>query len=115
YATSLGTSVHGVVNNAAIYATINRSAFEDIDPNEWDKVMAVNLKGPWMVTRAFSPYLTAGSRVINLASATVYSGSEQWAHYVASKAGVIGLAPELSKELAHREINVNTISPGFKI
>lgn len=115
YAQSLVASIHGVINNAAIYATINRSTFEDIDPNEWDKVMAVNLKGPWMVTRAFSPYLTAGSRVINLASATVYSGSEQWAHYVASKAGVIGLSRVLAKELGHREINVNTIAPGFTL
>ena len=115
FAQSLDTTIHGVVNNAAIYATINRSAFEDIDPNEWDKVMAVNLKGPWMVTRAFSRYLSAGSRVINLASATVYSGSEQWAHYVASKAGVIGLTRVLAKELGHREINVNTIAPGFTL
>ena len=115
YTQSLGTTVHAVVNNAAIYATINRSAFEDIDPDEWDKVIGVNLKGPWMVTRAFSPYLAAGSRVINLASATVYSGSEQWAHYVASKAGVIGLSRVLAKELGHREINVNTIAPGFTL
>ena len=115
YAQSLGTTVHAIVNNAAIYATINRSSFEDIDPAEWDKVMAVNLKGPWMITRAFSPYLSAGSKVINLASATVYSGSEQWAHYVASKAGVIGLTRVLAKELGHRDINVNTIAPGFTL
>lgn len=115
YAESLGTTVHAVVNNAAIYATINRSSFEDIDPEEWDKVINVNLKGPWMVTRAFSPYLSAGARVINLASATVYSGSEQWAHYVASKSGVIGLSRVLAKELGHREINVNTIAPGFTL
>ena len=115
YAQSLGTTVHAVVNNAAIYATINRSSFEDIDPDEWDKVLGVNLKGPWMVTRAFSPYLTAGAKVINLASATVYSGSEQWAHYVASKAGVIGLTRVLAKELGHRDINVNTIAPGFTL
>src|SRR5699024_5463951 len=62
FATSLEATVHAVVNNAAIYAAINRSAFEDIHPNEGDKVMAGNLKGPWMVTRAFSPYLTAGAR-----------------------------------------------------
>lgn len=115
FAQSLGATVHAVVNNAAIYATINRSAFEDIDPDEWDKVINVNLKGPWMVTRAFSPYLSAGARVINLASATVYSGSEQWAHYVASKSGVIGLSRVLAKELGHREINVNTIAPGFTL
>ena len=77
--------------------------------------MGVNLKGPWMVTRAASPFLAAGSRVINLASATVYSGSEQWAHYVASKGGVIALSRVMAKELGRREITVNTIAPGFTL
>lgn len=104
-----------LINNAAIYATVTRSLFEDIDPGEWDKVMGVNLKGPWMATRAVSPYLGSGSRVINLASATVYSGSEQWAHYVASKGGVIALSRVMAKELGRREITVNTIAPGFTL
>ncbi|QWT24463.1 SDR family oxidoreductase [Subtercola sp. PAMC28395] len=104
-----------VVNNAAIYATIIRSPFEDIDVDEWDAVMAVNLKGPWLVTRACSPYLGAGSAVINLSSATVMSGSAQWAHYVASKGGVIALTRVLAKELGAREITVNAIAPGFTL
>lgn len=110
-----GGSIEVLINNAAIYATVTRSKFEDIDPEEWDQVMNVNLKGPWMVTRAISPHLSAGSRIINLASATVYSGSEQWAHYVASKGGVIALTRVLAKELGHREISVNTIAPGFTL
>lgn len=115
YAAQLGGTVHAIINNAAVYATITRSPFEQIDPTEWDKVMNVNLKGPWMVVRAFSPHLEAGARVINLASATVYSGSEQWAHYVASKAGVVGLTRVLAKELGRRDITVNTIAPGFTL
>jgi NAD(P)-dependent dehydrogenase (short-subunit alcohol dehydrogenase family) len=110
-----GGRIDVLINNAAIYATVTRSLFEDIDPGEWDKVMGVNLKGPWMVTRAVSPYLGSGSRVINLASATVYSGSEQWAHYVASKGGVIALSRVMAKELGRREITVNTIAPGFTL
>src|SRR5450830_355173 len=78
-------SIDVVVNNAAVYAGVTRSPFEDIDPAEWDLVMNVNLKGPWLVTRAASPYLREGGRVINLSSATIFSGSEQWLHYVASK------------------------------
>lgn len=104
-----------VVNNAAVYAAVTRSPLEDIDPAEWDLVMNVNLKGPWLVTRACSPYLVDGSRVINLASATVYSGSEQWAHYVASKGGVIALTRVMAKELGRRGITVNTIAPGFTL
>lgn len=110
-----GGSIAVLINNAAIYATVTRTPFEEIDPDEWDQVMNVNLKGPWMVSRAVSPFLGAGSRVINLASATVYSGSEQWAHYVASKGGVIALTRVMAKELGRREITVNTIAPGFTL
>lgn len=110
-----GGTVDAVVNNAAIYATVTRSPLEEIDPAEWDAVMAVNLKGPWLVTRAFSPYLQDGARVINMASATVYSGSEQWMHYVASKSGVIGMTRVMAKELGRRGITVNAIAPGFTL
>ena len=104
-----------VVNNAAIYATVNRSPLEEIDPAEWDRVMAVNLKGPWLVVRACSPFLPDGGRVVNLSSATVYSGSENWLHYVASKGGVIALTRVMAKELGRRSITVNAIAPGFTL
>ncbi|UVI37341.1 SDR family NAD(P)-dependent oxidoreductase [Brevibacterium spongiae] len=110
-----GGSIDVVINNAAIYAGITRSPFEDIGDDEWDLVMGVNLKGPWQVTRAASPYLPAGGRIVNLSSATVMSGSAQWAHYVASKGGVIALTRVLAKELGTREITVNAIAPGFTL
>src|SRR5690606_8911067 len=101
-----GGSIAVLINNAAIYATVTRTPVEEINPDEWDKVMNVNLKGPWMVSRAVSPFPGAGSRVINMASATVYSGSEQWVHYVASKGGVIALSRVMAKELGRRELTV---------
>ncbi|MER6109627.1 SDR family NAD(P)-dependent oxidoreductase [Streptomyces hirsutus] len=104
-----------LVNNAAVYGTVTRSPLEDIDPAEWDLVMAVNLKGPWLMTRAASPHLPEGGRVVNLSSATVYSGSENWAHYVASKGGVIALTRVMAKELGRRSITVNAIAPGFTL
>ena len=104
-----------LVNNAAMYGNVTRAPMEEIDPAEWDAVMAVNLKGPWLMTRACSPYLPAGGRVLNLSSATVYSGSENWAHYVASKGGVIALTRVMAKELGRREIIVNAIAPGFTL
>jgi len=107
--------IDAVVNNAAVYATVTRAPLEEIDPGEWDRVMAVNLKGPWLVVRACSPYLPEGARVVNLSSATVYSGSEQWAHYVASKGGVIALTRVMAKELGRRSITVNAIAPGFTL
>lgn len=110
-----GGSIHAVVNNAGLYAGITRAPIEQIDPDEWDRVMAVNAKGPWLMTRAASPYLLDGSRIINVASATVYSGSEQWAHYVSSKGAVIALTRVMAKELGRRGIGVNVIAPGFTL
>ncbi|MEU3653344.1 SDR family oxidoreductase [Streptomyces sp. NPDC032161] len=110
-----GGAIDVLVNNAAVYGTVTRSPLERIDPAEWDLVMAVNLKGPWLMTRAVSPHLPEGGRVVNLSSATVYSGSENWAHYVASKGGVIALTRVMAKELGRRSITVNAIAPGFTL
>jgi NAD(P)-dependent dehydrogenase (short-subunit alcohol dehydrogenase family) len=110
-----GGVIDVLVNNAAIYATITRSPLEEIDPAEWDRVMAVNLKGPWMCVRACSVFLPEGGRVVNLSSATVYSGSEHWLHYVASKGGVIAMTRVMAKELGRRSITVNAIAPGFTL
>ena len=110
-----GEQIDVVINNAAIYATITRAPFTELDVDEWDRVMAVNLKGPWLVTRACSRFLPDGGKVINLSSATVMSGSAHWAHYVASKGGVIALTRVLAKELGDRNITVNAIAPGFTL
>lgn len=110
-----GGRIDVVLNNAAVYAGITRSPLEDIDPDEWDRVMAVNLKGPWLVVRACSPHLPEGGRVINLSSATIYSGSENWLHYVASKGGVVSLTRVMAKELGRRGITANVIAPGFTL
>lgn len=110
-----GGSVDVLVNNAAIYATVTRSPLEEIDEAEWDLVMGVNLKGPWQVVRAVSPHLADGARIVNLSSATVLSGSAQWAHYVASKGGVIALTRVMAKELGVRGITVNAVAPGFTL
>jgi len=110
-----GGTIDVLVNNAAIYGTVTRSPLEEIDPAEWDLVLGVNLKGPWLCVRACSRYLPEGGRVINLSSATVYSGSENWLHYVASKGGVIALTRVMAKELGRRAITVNAIAPGFTL
>jgi NAD(P)-dependent dehydrogenase (short-subunit alcohol dehydrogenase family) len=105
-----------LVNNAAIYATLERSSFTDIDPEEWDRVMAVNVKGAWLCSASVYPRMSQpGGRIINIASATVFSGSPLWMHYVASKAAVIGLTRVMAREVGAAGVTVNAIAPGFTL
>ncbi|MDA8038667.1 MAG: SDR family oxidoreductase [Actinomycetota bacterium] len=107
----------GLVNNAGLYDGLSRRPFHEIDPDEWDRVMAVNVKGTWLATRASFQHLRSrpGAKVVNVASATFFSGSPLWAHYVASKGAVIGLTRVLAREMGEHGICVNAIAPGFTL
>lgn len=105
-----------LINNAAIYATLTRTPFPEIDPAEWDRVMAVNVKGTWLCSSSVLEQMTQpGGRIINIASATVFSGSPLWMHYVASKSAVIGMSRVMAREVGTRGITVNVIAPGFTL
>lgn len=103
-----------LVNNAAMYGGLERRNFEDIDETVWDRVMSVNVKGVWQMCRAFSPALRASKgAIVNIASATVFSGSPKWMHYVASKGAVISMSRTMAKEMGPDGVRVNVIAPGF--
>ncbi|MEY2945710.1 MAG: hypothetical protein RL243_462 [Actinomycetota bacterium] len=105
-----------LVNNAAIYATLKRAKFTEIDPDEWDRVMNVNVKGAWLCSASVFPKMTQpGGRIVNIASATVFSGSPLWMHYVASKSAVIGMTRVMAKEVGAAGVTVNAIAPGFTL
>lgn len=106
-----------LVNNAALYGTLNRANFEALEEDEWDHVLSVNVKGVWQMTRAASDLLkTSGSgSIINIASATVFSGSPQWMHYVASKGAVISMTRVMARELGNHNVRANVIAPGFTL
>lgn len=103
-----------LINNAAIYATLERSDFWDIDPDEWDKVMAVNVKGPWLASSACYKHMDGGS-IINIASATFFSGSPLWMHYVTSKGALVGMTRVMAREAGAKNVTVNAIAPGFTL
>ncbi len=108
--------IDALVNNAGLYGSIGRRPFFEITPQEWDAVMAVNLKGPWLCARAAFPHMRdAGGSIVNISSATFYSGSPLWAHYVASKGGLVGLTRALAREAGDYGIRVNAIAPGFTL
>jgi NAD(P)-dependent dehydrogenase (short-subunit alcohol dehydrogenase family) len=104
-----------LINNAAIYDGIKRKPFYEIDPDEWDLVMMVNVKGAFLAARAVFPYMKAQGygKIVNLSSEVFYTGSNGFAHYVASKGGIIGLTRALAVELGPHNICINCVAPGF--
>ncbi|MCC7371227.1 MAG: SDR family oxidoreductase [Chloroflexi bacterium] len=106
----------GLVNNAAVFATIpiSRVGFEEIDETEWDLVMSVNVKGVWNCCRALAPALRArgGGSIVNICSASILHAGGGRMHYVASKAAVFGISRTLARELGGDNIRVNSLAPG---
>ena len=101
-----------LVNNAAI---VPFTAWDDIDFAEWRRIMAVNLDGVFLASRAASDAMRKNDygRIVNIASNTVVAGTPNMAAYVAAKGGVFGFTRALATELGKYGITVNTVSPGL--
>jgi NAD(P)-dependent dehydrogenase (short-subunit alcohol dehydrogenase family) len=107
--------VDGLVNNAAVATGIGGKTFEEIDVETWDRVMTVNVRGTWLVVRAFADLLrrSAGGRIVNLASDTALWGAPRLLHYVSSKGAIIAMTRSLARELGDDAITVNAVAPGL--
>lgn len=105
-----------LVNNAAMFSTVpmSRSVFDSIDPDEWDRMMNVNLKGTWLACRAVTPTMRQQGygKIINISSGTAFKGMATRIHYVTSKAGILGFTKVLARELGADGITVNCVAPG---
>jgi 3-oxoacyl-[acyl-carrier protein] reductase len=106
-----------LVNNAALYSAIKKKPFMEIDEEEWDRVMAVNVKGLFLCMQAVYPAMKrqGKGKIINISSGTALGGTPFYLHYVTSKAGVIGFTRALARELGGDNICVNAITPGLTI
>lgn len=108
-------AIHGLVNNAAIATNVGGKTFDEIDIELWDRVMRVNVRGTWLMTRALAPLFAEGGhgRIVNLASDTALWGAPRLLAYVASKGAVISMTRSLARELGPRGIGVTAVAPGI--
>ena len=103
-----------LVNNAAIFSTLEIRPFEQIPLAEWENVLKVNVTGPFLCARAVLPAMRRAKwgRIVNMASGAVALGRPNYLHYIASKAALIGMSRSMGRELGPDGITVNAILPG---
>lgn len=102
-----------LINNAALYGSLNFVPFDRLDEDEWDNTMSVNVKGVWQCSKAVLPAMKqqmSGS-IVNISSLAATYGMPNGLHYTASKAAVIGATRGMARELGRYNIRVNAVAP----
>ena len=110
-------SIDILVNNAALFAELRQKSFLEINDAEWDRVMKVNVRGPFTLAKAVVPKMkkSAYGRIINISSGTVFKGTPMFLHYVSSKGAQIAFTRALSREVGQFGITVNCLAPGLTL
>jgi len=104
-----------LVNNAAFFKAVTRGPFEDISVDEWDLTMAVNVRGPWLCSRAVLPAMKQQEygRIVNISSNVVWKGVPGFLHYTTSKSALVGFTRAMAREVGEYGITVNNVAPDF--
>lgn len=104
-----------LVNNAAYFSAMPLHPAHELPVEIWDKVMAVNARGPFLTAKHAAPHMMKAGygKIINVSSGTAYKGLPGMAAYVASKAAILGLTRTLAREFGPHGINVNSLAPGL--
>jgi NAD(P)-dependent dehydrogenase (short-subunit alcohol dehydrogenase family) len=105
--------IHGLVANAGWANNVGGKTYDEITPEDWDRMMAINVRGTWLTVRAIGPRMREGGAIVLLSSDTIYWGAPRLLHYVASKSALVGMTRSLARELAPRMIRVNCLLPGL--
>ncbi|MGO2110808.1 MAG: SDR family NAD(P)-dependent oxidoreductase [Pseudoclavibacter sp.] len=108
-------SIHGLVNNAAMFSTLRPRPFEEIPWEEFDRVMQVNVRGTFEFIKAVTPTMRAEGygKIVNVGSSTFFKGTPNLTHYVASKGAVTAMTRTLARELGPDGIRINCLAPGL--
>lgn len=106
-----------LINNAAYFMTVWKGPFWEMSVEEFDKAMAVNVRGSWLCAKAAAPHMQKQKRgkIINISSNVALTGNPNYIHYVTSKGAIIAMTRAMARELGDWNICVNTVSPGFVV
>ena len=107
--------IDGLINNAAYFREVTLTNFDEIDPQQWDRIFAVNVKGLWQCCKAVMPQMRKqnSGAIVNIASVVGIAGQPGYLQYVATKGAVLSMTKGLAKEVGKHGVRVNCIAPGF--
>jgi NAD(P)-dependent dehydrogenase (short-subunit alcohol dehydrogenase family) len=110
-------TVDVLINNAAYFMSVWKGPFWEMTVDEFDKAMAVNVRGSWLCAKAVVPHMQRRrkGKIINISSNVALTGNPNYIHYVASKGALIAMTRAMARELGDWNICVNTVSPGFVV
>ena len=106
-----------LINNAAYFMNVWKGAFWEMSVEEFDKAMAVNVRGSWLCAKAVVPHMQKQKqgKIINISSNVALTGNPNYIHYVTSKGAIVAMTRAMARELGEWNICVNTVSPGFVV